>query len=59
MFYLQFFFGIFISRNFHIYLVFILYLIMVVKEDSEKELDRYLLVSIASSILNPEFYEDR
>lgn len=59
MFHLLFFFGIFISRNFHIYLVFILYLIMVVKEDSEKELDRYLLVSIASSILNPEFYEDR
>lgn len=58
MFHLLFFFGIFISRNFHIYLVFILYLIMVVKEDSEKELDRYLLVSIASSILNPEFYED-
>lgn len=40
-------------------MVFISYLIMVVKEDSEKELDRYLLVSIASSILNPEFYEDR
>lgn len=59
MFHLQFFFGIFISRNFHIYLVFILYLIMVVKEDSEKGLDRYLLVSIASSILSPEFYEDR
>lgn len=32
---------------------------MIVKEDSEKGLDRYLLVNIVSSILNPEFYEDR
>lgn len=59
MFHLQFFLGIFISRNFNIYLVFILYSIMVVKEESEKGLARYLLVSIASSILNAEFYEDR